>query len=354
MYSASNSQPAANPNKRPSIPSNSRVLFSLTQNEKTLFFPNMEISSSINAEWEWMSGENLSQEQWAGALGEIKPDVIVSCWSTPRLPESINGELPVKYVSHLSGTVRHFLPRTFLERGGRVTNWGGIVGPTVSEHALLLALASLRNIEGWKSVINTHSTTAMHPTFRVETASLYRRTVGIHGFGHVARKLIQLLKPFDVTIKCYSSGVPRGVIEEAGVIPCESLDAIFTGSDVLFECEALTVATRMSVTAELLALLPDGALFVNVGRGELIDEDALFAEASNERLRLALDVVHGEMLPDSRFIGMPGVLLSPHIAGPTLDHFAQCGENALDNVQRYLRGATLHAEVTLAIYDRMT
>jgi phosphoglycerate dehydrogenase-like enzyme len=166
---------------------------------------------------------------------------------------------------------------------------------------------------------------------------------------------VPLLRPFGVAITAYSAGVPAALMQEAGIVPAASLAALFAGSEVLFECEALTPATESSVTAEHLARLPDDAVFVNVGRGQLVDELALAREARSGRLRLALDVVNTEPLTaDSPFFGLPNVMLSPHIAGPTGDRYRQCGDNALANLAAFLRGETPPAQITLASYDRAT
>ena len=106
----------------------------------------------------------------------------------------------------------------------------------------------------------------------------------------VARALVPLLRPFGVTIAAYSAGVPAALMQQAGITPAESLHALFADSEVLFECEALTPATQGCVTAELLGALPDDAVFVNVGRGQVVEEAALVHEARSGRLRLALDV----------------------------------------------------------------
>ena len=122
---------------------------------------------------------------------------------------------------------------------------------------------------------------------------------------------------------------------------------------MLIECEALTSLTRGSVTAAILDLLPPDAVFVNVGRGAVVDEPALVRRAARGLVRVALDVFEHEPLPpDSEFYRIPNALLSPHIAGPTADTFPLCGEFALDNVRQYLQGGKIAGLVTLEAYDR--
>lgn len=281
-------------------------------------------------------------------LETLRPEVLVTGWSTKSLPADWLGstDCSLKYICHLTGSVRELVPRVFLERGGLVTNWGSLVAPQVAEHALLLALAALRNLPSWgPGSLDCKDT----------TRTLFGKTVGLHGFGKIARSLRELLRPFGVRVLSYSKGVPADYMTAHGVEPCASLPELFANSAVLFGCEALTGETARSVTAEVLAALPDGAVFVNVGRGKVVDEPALIREAESGRLRIALDVVaHEPLPPDSPLARLPNVIYSPHIAGPTGDQFIQCGRQALENLDRYFHQLPLEAQVTLEIYDRST
>lgn len=288
------------------------------------------------------------REKLGEFLAEVGAEVLVSCWSTLALAPAwlLSADCPLRYVCHLTGSVRGLLPRAFLEQGGRVTNWGCLAAPQVAEHALLLALAALRRLPEWPG---------RHWETKFRTSSLFGRRVGLHGFGQVARCLRELLRPFQVEVFAFSHGVPPECMTDLDVSPCASLDELFARSEVLMECEALTPTTKGTVTAEILAGLPDGAVFVNVGRGALIDEAALIREAEAGRLSIALDVVTYEPLdPASPLATLPNVIYSPHIAGPTGDQYRRCGELALANLARYRAGAPLEAEVTLEIYDRAT
>lgn len=85
------------------------------------------------------------------------------------------------------------------------------------------------------------------------------------------------------------------------------------------------------------------------------DEAALLRETEAGRLRVALDVMTPESLAlRSGPFQAAGAVLSPHIAGPTLDHYARCGEFALRNIARFVRGEPLEAVVTAEDYDRST
>lgn len=332
------------------------MLLAIAPHERELFFPD-GFAGFPEAELHVRAEEPITSESWRALLDAFQPAVIVSCWSTPALPPAwSDASSPLRYVCHLVGSVRNLVPRAFLERGGLLTNWGSLAGRPVAEHALLLALSALRNQPHWRSVIDRPVVKPWRSgTMRLQTRSLFRRRVGIHGFGHVARSLVELLRPFDVEIFACSAGVPAALMRGAGVTPCASLAELAARSEVFFECEALTPHTARSVDAAVLAALEDHAVFVNVGRGSVVDESALVNEAASGRLRIALDVVTREPLaPDSPLAALPDAILSPHIGGPTYDHFPDCGRHALANLHRYLNGAPLEACITPELYDRST
>ncbi|MDR0902466.1 MAG: hydroxyacid dehydrogenase, partial [Opitutaceae bacterium] len=134
-----------------------------------------------------------------------------------------------------------------------------------------------------------------------------------------------------------------------------SLKKLFRGSEVLFECEALTPRSTGSVTGEILAGLADDAIFVNVGRGQVVDETALLKEAVSGRIRVGLDVLANEpMTKNSKWLKIPGVMLSPHIGGLTSDRYAACRDHALINIKNYISGNAVAGKIDLDIYDRMT
>jgi phosphoglycerate dehydrogenase-like enzyme len=302
----------------------------------------------------WPSDAELAPAAWPELLRQTQPEILLTGWGTSTLPQAWldSPDCPLRYVCHVPGSVRKVVPRSFIEKGGLVTNWGGLAGQFVAEHALLLALASLRNFNGWRPFI-------AQPVQQREieclgTRSLFGRRVGLHGFGNVARALVPLLRPFGVTIHAFSAGVPDPIIRAGGAEPCPSLEELFHRSEILFECEALTAATEGSVSAAVLGKLRDGAVFVNIGRGRVVDEAALVREARSGRIPVAVDVLQNEITERSELLQVPQAIVSPHIAGPTYDQYWRCTDFARQNIERFLRGEPPLARVTLEIYDRST
>lgn len=334
-----------------------KVLFTLSTKERFFFLPDFSSFDLGNADVVFFPACEYSEEEWEEMLFEFQPTVVVTNWSSRMLPPSylLRAECRTRYVCHMAGTVRSIIPRAYLENGGIVSNWGGLVGAQVAEHALLLALGILRGQQAWRSYMLKPHSWEDWPVVDIGTRTLFSKNVGIHGFGNVARTLVRLLKPFGVHITVWSEGVPNSLFQEYAVTPASSLKGLFSSSDVIFECEALNERTFGSVDASVLAQLPDGAVFVNIARGQVVCEKSLLHEARNGRIQVALDVLSEEhAASESPFLQIPEVILSPHIAGPTSDQYSTIGQYAVTNIHRYLAGKMPEGLVTLEQFDRST
>ncbi len=338
--------------------SHDTVLFCLSKTERHLFFPDNGIGN-LPGKCLHFDTTKCSINEWREALFSTQPTVLVSCWSTPMLPSDYveDPSLKLKYVCHLVGSVRTVVPRSLLLRGVSVTNWGRIASVSVAEHALLLILSALRRMPRWRGGLLAPLDQQANCRIAMGTRSLSGQRVGLHGFGGVAQHLTKLLRPFDVTISAYSAGVPSSLMAEQGVHPCESLEELFSMNAILVECEALTPRTKDTVNEKILNLLPQDTVFVNVGRGKVVNEGALIQLARAGRIRLALDVYYNEPLPlshNSPLLALPDVILSPHIAGPTYDLNPKCARLAEANLQRFFQGKPLEEPITIDQYDRST
>ena len=233
-----------------------------------------------------------------------------------------------------------------------MTNWGASIAPTVAECALMLILMALRRASGWALAMHREGKWKDSATL---TQSLIGRRVGLHGFGAISQCLVPMLRPFTDRIQVFSPRVPAEVFRKSSVEPVSSLEELFSTSDVVVELVAGTPENNQIVTEKLLRSIPEGGVFVNVGRGCVVDEAALTLVAREGRLQIALDVFEREPLPpDSPLRGLPNVTLLPHLGGPTRDRRRDSGALALKNLRAYLRGEPLEAVVTLDVYDRST
>lgn len=301
---------------------------------------------------EWI--HPTSSPLWLETLRELKPEVLLTSWGMPPLTENLMEKLPeLRYICHVNGTIRSFLPRALISQGLLVTNWGNIVTDQVAECSLMMILCALRQAGQLNSLMH-EVPDGWHPG-ALYTQTLFGKRVGLHGFGRIARKLAKLLEAFNVSIKCYSDGVSGDSIKEHGLEAAADLAELFQKSDIVVELESLTPKTRHSVKEEHLRLLRQGGVFVNIGRGAVVDEAALVRVAQQGRIQIALDVYENEPLPASSALRkLSNVFLLPHIGGPTQDCYEDCGRFALENLHRYLCNEPLLSLIDERIYDMAT
>ncbi len=127
------------------------------------------------------------------------------------------------------------------------------------------------------------------------------------------------------------------------------LDELFAECPIVTLQAPCTPETYGMVGARQLALLRDGAVFVNTARGALVDPDALLAELQSGRIRAALDVFEPEPLPqESPLRQLDNVLLTTHIAGASQQAHQRRGQAMVDEIKRFFNGEPLRYEVTRA------
>ncbi|WP_026927746.1 2-hydroxyacid dehydrogenase [Granulicoccus phenolivorans] len=189
--------------------------------------------------------------------------------------------------------------------GVQLVNAVGVHDTSTAEMALTLALAVGRNLDRYVRAQDEGRWD------RYWGDSLADRRVLILGYGGIGKAIEARVVPFE----------PAGITRVArtardGIHGFTELDALLPEADVVFLAAPLTEETEGILDARRLALLPDGALVVNVGRGPLVVTEALLAECRTGRLRAGLDVTDPEPLPaDHELWRLPGVVISPHVGG---------------------------------------
>jgi|BEDMetMinimDraft_2_1075160.scaffolds.fasta_scaffold11989_2 glyoxylate/hydroxypyruvate reductase A len=171
--------------------------------------------------------------------------------------------------------------------------------------------------------------------------------VGIAGGGQVGAGVAQLLDQMGAEVTLLARR-PRALPVAGAVFGADAVEAFLRGLSVLVLALPLTEATRGFLSRERLAVLPPGAVIINVGRGALIDEDALWEALESGHVAHAyLDVAWEEPLsPSSRWWTHPRVTITPHVAGPT--RLAEAVNYSLVNLSRWEQGKPLRGVVDRA------
>lgn len=166
--------------------------------------------------------------------------------------------------------------------------------------------------------------------------------VGVVGFGRIGREVASRLKAFKCRIHVYDPVVPAAIIEAAGYHPV-SLSQVLSDSDlVTLHCPS-TAQTRGMINGESLKSMKQGALLVNVARGDLVDPAALVEALQSGRISgAALDVFSPEPIPAGHpILAMKNVILAAHIASVSVPAVRKLRQTAAGLAAKALRGEPL-------------
>jgi phosphoglycerate dehydrogenase-like enzyme len=225
--------------------------------------------------------------------------------------------------------------------GVAVANMPGTNTQAVAEAALMLMLASLRNLPGLDRacrVGNGWSPEGEARERRNTLGELCGRTVGLVGAGAVASRLVEPLEALGARV-IYTDRRER---PDLG-IERHDLDHLLEASDVVSLHLPLTPETEGLIDRAALARMKPGAVLVNTARGGLVEEAALVeALASGRLLAAGLDVLTREPpAPDHPLLSLDNVVLTPHVAWLTQETLTRSFDVALENVRRLRDGQDL-------------
>lgn len=174
------------------------------------------------------------------------------------------------------------------------------------------------------------------------------KTLGILGYGHIGQAVARRARAFDMNVRAIRRNADRCSGREfARVEGSEMLGELLASSDFLVVTLPLTPETRGLLGAREFGAMKPTAILVNVARGEILDEDALFTALAERRISAAaLDVWYRyptspePTLPSRRaFHQLPNVLMTPHVAGATGGTVATRAKLIAENIDRIARGA---------------
>jgi phosphoglycerate dehydrogenase-like enzyme len=244
----------------------------------------------------------------------------------------------LKVIQTLTAGVENFLP--YVPEGVVLCNAAGVHDTSTAELAVALALASGRHLDHYAR----NQSSGIWESFRLGT-SLADQRVLIIGYGHIGAASEHRLAGFEVASVTRVARRPR--TEPVPVHAIDDLPELLPDADVAFLVAPHTPQTEGMISRSELASLPDGAVLVNVARGKLVDTEALLAETSTGRIRAALDVTDPEPLPPEHPLWRtPGVLISPHVGGPSSAFFPRADRLIAAQLGRFAAGKELENIIT--------
>lgn len=249
----------------------------------------------------------------------------------------------------MAGVDYYFNHRDAFPRNVTLTCLSGAFGRSISEFALTMCLMLYKHMGLYRDNQSAHLWQDMG-----RQDSPVGKHVLILGAGNIGCDTARLFKGFD----CKITGVrrtPRALPENFdAMITLKELDQVLPSADIVICALPGTEATYKLFNRERLGLLHPKAVLINVGRGTLIDTDALTECLQQKRIRgAALDVTDPEPLPPEHPLwDCPNVILTPHITGGTFGHLTATEEVLYDlcrkNLIRYQEGMPLLNQVDLS------
>lgn len=201
---------------------------------------------------------------------------------------------------------------------------------SMAEATVLLILASLYDLPGAQAELRDG------PGARLRPRMLKGKTVGLIGFGNIGQGIVARLQGWGATFLVHrrSSG---HVDDPVRFVP---LDTVLGESDIVVVAASLNDSSRHLIDAAAPDKMKTDAIFINVARGGVVDENALVNSLENQRISMvALDVFETEPLPaDSPLRHVPKAILTPRSVGHTIESFAAIPHVAIDNVLALSRG----------------
>lgn len=297
------------------------------------------------------------EEHHLAQVAAVVPDATIVAAPQQEIPEALQEadifcghakERPVdwddvvargrlRWIQSSAAGLDHCLVPAVVDSPVLVTSASGLFADQVAEQTLALLLGLLRGLP-------TFFRQAQRREFvRRPTADLHGTRVGIVGFGGNGRRLAELLAQFRTRIRAtdYFPVDCPDYVER--LLPADCLHELLPFSDILILCVPLTELTRGMINAHTLALLPHGAVVINVARGPVVVEEDLVAALESGQLSGAgLDVTEQEPLPEtSRLWELPQVLITPHVGAQSRSRYDDATRLFCTNLMRYLQGEPL-------------
>ena len=247
----------------------------------------------------------------------------------------IHGLLKCKVINRYGVGYDNVDVKAASEKGILVTNVPDYCMEDVSDHALALMMSCLRHV-----ALRDREVRAGKWNIHARSFRLKGKTLGLLGFGRIARTLAHKVSGFDFgEILVYDPYVTEDACREAGAVKA-SLEEVLSKADIISIHMPVTDETKGMINRDRIALMKPDAILINTARGPLIDDDALVEALKNGRiLEAGLDVHNAEPLPKgSPYLGLDNVTLTDHTGFSTVEGEQELKEKSARNVVDVLSG----------------
>ncbi len=281
-------------------------------------------------------------------------DACITSWGKNKITyEMIKGS-PLKFIGHIGGGVHGLVEREIFDTNIKIVSGNPAFARTLAEYALMLLLMAARKAYDRIYALRTHPEVKDMWGQNTLVDGINGKRIGILGLGEVSKRLIRMLKGFDVDIWVCDDYCTKEQEKELGFM-LVSLEQLVAGCDAITIHHTLTEKTLGLLDADMIKKMRAGAILVNTARGEIVDEDALILELQTGRISAALDVYRKEPLPPEHpFLRMSNVIALPHMGGKTYECREEMLRIILEDLKRLINKEDLLYAITKEQYDRMS
>ena len=248
------------------------------------------------------------------ALPHVADADAIALWGFQNVEPLLQAAPHVRWVHSLSDGVEKLLTPSMMQRPIILTNSHGIHDRAVSEHTMALLLSWFRRIP--EAVRNQSA----HQWARPHGDSLFGKTILIVGFGGIGRAIAQRAKIFETRVFGVKKHLSRELFADH-IFTQEEIMDVLPKADVVIAALPSTAETEKFFDAEKFRAMKKSALFINIARASVVDEQALIEAMQSGKIAGAcMDVFSKEPLPaDHPFWNMKNVIMTPHIASMVPD-----------------------------------
>ncbi|MEV2195830.1 hydroxyacid dehydrogenase [Streptomyces phaeochromogenes] len=296
-----------------------------------------------------LTAENFTDPRVRDALADT--EILITGWGCPHIDEAVLAAAPrLRAILHAAGSVKGLTSPAVWERGITVSSAAGANALPVAEYTLAMILLAGKDLFAQRDRLRAQR--AFPYGEIMPGIGNFGRRVGVVGASRIGRRLIELLRPFDLRVTLADPYVDATEAAALGV-PLLPLDDLLRTSDIVTVHAPQTPETHHLIGRRELALMPTGSVLVNTARGALLDHDALVEELRANRLSAILDVTDPEPLPvDSPLFDLPNAFITPHLAGSQGNEVARLGLAVTEEAERLLSGRELAHAIDHAVLER--
>ncbi|MEK5101461.1 D-2-hydroxyacid dehydrogenase [Cytobacillus sp. FSL M8-0252] len=292
--------------------------------------------TEITPDWEHIIGKD--NEVWESHMKDAE---VIVAWKH-RMHDTYANNANLRWIQTWSAGVNYLPLEDFDKKNILLTSANGVHAYPISETIFALMLGLTRSIDRY---VKQQQEKVWNGTGN--KLEMHGKTIGIIGVGMIGQETARIAKAFNMhVIGVRHSGKPVDYVDE--MYTSLELDDILPKCDYIVVTLPLTKDTYHMFSKEQFKRMKQTAFFINIGRGEIVDENALYHALSEGEIKGAgIDVFEKEPLPeDSPLWGLNNLIITPHTSGSTEHYNERVIKNIfIPNLKKYLNGDALDTNV---------